>query len=72
MFKVGIYRNQNDDYYFLKTIKESDLILVAPGGCGISRMNKKGHVRLAVRILLFKLFNKKIYLYAPSMGPWGE
>ncbi|MGF7396668.1 polysaccharide pyruvyl transferase family protein [Thermoanaerobacterium thermosaccharolyticum] len=72
LFKIGVYHTQNDEYYFLKTIKKSDLILIAPGGCGISRMNKKGYIRLGFWILLSKLFNKKIYLYAPSMGPFGN
>lgn len=71
--KFGFIKNNKDiESDFLQSFKESDLILVAPGGCGISNMSIRLWISLLRIILLSKIFKNKVFLNAPSMGPFNN
>lgn len=57
---------------FVKTIREADLILHAPGGPSIGDIYSKTEWLCLQRLLLVKRLKKKYMFYAPSMGPFEK
>ena len=57
---------------FINILKQSDLVIHAPGGPSIGEIYKKAEIEYLLRLLLVKRQKKDLAFYAPSMGPFGK
>lgn len=57
---------------FVNILKQSDIVIHAPGGPSIGEIYKKAEIEYLLRLLLVKRMKKPLAFYAPSMGPFGK
>ncbi len=55
---------------FVKTLKNADMVVHAPGGPSIGDIYKNAELPYLMRFLMAKRLGKKYFFYAPSMGPF--
>lgn len=57
-------------FNYLSIIKESDIVISAPGGPYIGDLYKSHEISHLLQIYYAKKMGKKVMIYAPSMGPF--
>lgn len=63
------------NYYlfnYLNTMKESDIVISAPGGPYIGDLYRDHEISHLLQIYFAKKMGKKVMIYAPSMGPFKD
>ena len=59
----------NQENNILTCIKDSDVIIFAPGACGFHKNNYEHWVKVMIMLKIVKKMNKIVMFHACSMGP---
>lgn len=62
----------NQENNILTCIKDSDVIIFAPGACGLHKNNYEHWVKIMIMLKIVKKMNKIVMFHACSMGPFDK
>lgn len=69
-FALHLFCIKNNKLYY--DFLNSDLIIIAPGGCGFHKWNYNKWIKLRVFLFICKLYKKQVMFHACSLGPFDQ